>query len=695
MVGIRLRKNWIARSARGDLKISNKNEKRVKQVRGAPIRKKKVEPTLTVWESLGRYRDALDIILKTVVVLLPLSAIQMYIYLKLIGHENLFGSAVLSVAGLYALLHSTFIVCLALFFCLAGPSVVIWTIDSAGKHDPPKSFVRFACANAVLCALAYGGVFGFFGSEPATTGLMRGIAACFVVLFFAILGMAWWGPQWLHIVRSDVRTDDIGTVEQAVVPHAATSQIRRFLLRHSTYGRSTAVAVGMFIAGAFSVLAISAIYNFGDAYGFPASGLGAAAIMAGIVMASFLPGLVFLTLRSRGMSRIKAVKTTAYVAVAFAVAGPIPLRFIGPTITIATMRAIGVVDATPRTYEILKPEEREVYKELGFAPAGLQSPEYRSVKAVIGFQVGDVKMVCPHPFVFPRGWALAGTKNPVRIDPTGCLIAGKDEIRLVDMPDDNLQTTGTPTVQHGSQPAGKSEDEKRPESTVQGPGMADLVRYAERFSVGLLIAGLGILVPVIGRSRTAIVAGVGVSTMGLILSLTAGNKLEFTAVHLDHLIGSLQASYTGISQTIVQPAQDSVLVHVATIGPFIGGQHELDATAVSDCVASAVKSLGFSVASGWEIVGGVDKRALLASRAAIYGTNQGLAMARAVWVRDSVLGKLYAGIGASDAMVTIAGASNVGQRVDDSSLAADRSVQLYVIVDKAQAARYSGAVNCH
>lgn len=361
--------------------------------------------------------------------------------------------------------------------------------------------------------------------------------------------------------------------------------------------------------------------------------------------------------------------------------------------TIATMKAIGIVDAIPRTYEVLKKDEREVYRALGFTAGSLPSPDYRFVRAVVGFQMGDIRLICPRPFEFPRGWAL---QEKLHVDSTGCLIAGKDEIRLVDAPGsvgtDKVAPAGRRADSPSNPVGGATQSEEHPSETP----LTDLARSSERFAAGLALILGGIVLALVGRrSRVAIATGVGVSVVGLALSLTARGQLEFTALRLDKLIGSLQGSL----QITYAPKQDvtgqPLFAHIVSIGPFPTAENELDADAVTACVANAIQSFGAPAPAGWHIVGGVDKRVLRAHKAAVYGTNQALAMARAVWVRDNVLVKVEGPQVASDAMVTIAGASNVGTIVDDTRLAADRSVQLYAFVSSEQGARLASAVHCH
>lgn len=662
----------------------------MKQVRGSTIRKKQKAPVRTFKDSLTSYRDVLDVVLKTVVVLLPVSAIQTYAYLRLIGQQDIFISAMSSAAGIYTMLQVSSIFAIALSICVAGPSVVMWGFDSFLKNKPSKEMVIFALKGALISAVVYGVVLGIWGNEPSVARIM---AAGLLAAFFSMFAIALWSPPLLTVIPRDDTVDSARNKPGQTIQPTLPKWLDKIWHRNPRLWRGAFCAFCMVAAGSLSLLAILTVYGFGDAFALPSIGWVAASIMGCVVFASFVPGLIFLVLRASGLSRMGAFKRTAIFAGMILLASPISIRFIAPPMTIATMKAIGIVDAIPRTYEVLKKDEREVYRALGFTAGSLPSPDYRFVRAVVGFQMGDIRLICPRPFEFPRGWAL---QEKLHVDSTGCLIAGKDEIRLVDAPGSVGTDKVAPAGQRADSPSnpvgGATQSEEHPSETP----LTDLARSSERFAVGLALILGGIVLALVGRrSRVAIATGVGVSVVGLALSLTARGQLEFTALRLDKLIGSLQGSL----QITYAPKQDvtgqPLFAHIVSIGPFPTAENELDADAVTACVANAIQSFGAPAPTGWHIVGGVDKRVLRAHKAAVYGTNQALAMARAVWVRDNVLVKVEGPQVASDAMVTIAGASNVGTIVDDTRLAADRSVQLYAFVSSEQGARLASAVHCH
>lgn len=67
-------------------------------------------------------KDWLDIILKIPLILLPLPAFAIYVYLKTLDHADLFLPAILSVPGLMALLGAVFVLYTAILVCCVVPS---------------------------------------------------------------------------------------------------------------------------------------------------------------------------------------------------------------------------------------------------------------------------------------------------------------------------------------------------------------------------------------------------------------------------------------------------------------------------------------------------------------------------------------------------------------------------------------------
>jgi len=129
------------------------------------------------------------------------------------------------------------------------------------------------------------------------------------------------------------------------------------------------------------------------------------------------------------------------------------------------------------------------------------------------------------------------------------------------------------------------------------------------------------------------------------------------------------------------PPRKIVLTRIATVGPFPDGDHLLDREAVLSCVREALKPYSDLQFSGWQIIGRADKRQLRADRAAIYGSNQALAMARAAWVTDNVLSRLPS-FNPANAVVSVGGAKSIGAKVGDTDLQVDRAVDIYVLLDQ-------------
>ncbi len=163
---------------------------------------------------------------------------------------------------------------------------------------------------------------------------------------------------------------------------------------------------------------------------------------------------------------------------------------------------------------------------------------------------------------------------------------------------------------------------------------------------------------------------------GSLLSVLGGSKLELHFGKIDKLIGELQIRL--FERAPVPPPRVS-LVRVATIGPFPDGGHVLGRDAVLSCLLGKMTPRFTSAIGGWLIVGRVDKRKLKPELAALYGSNQTLAMSRANWVRDQVLVRVP-GFDATSSVVSVGGAGQVGRAVEAIELQSDRAVDLYALV---------------
>lgn len=194
------------------------------------------------------------------------------------------------------------------------------------------------------------------------------------------------------------------------------------------------------------------------------------------------------------------------------------------------------------------------------------------------------------------------------------------------------------------------------------------------FSIGIALIMVGLCLLFFQRHWLGVALTIG----GLALSLFGGNKLELVGLKFDKLIGKLELS---LSMHQSAMPRKILLTRIVTLGPFPPGEHKLNQEAVLSCMREAFKPYSDIPISGWQIIGRVDKHQLRADHATIYGSNQSLAMARAVWVADNAL-SLLPSFDPETAVISIGGARNVGTKVDDSELQLDRAVDIYVLLDR-------------
>lgn len=128
------------------------------------------------------------------------------------------------------------------------------------------------------------------------------------------------------------------------------------------------------------------------------------------------------------------------------------------------------------------------------------------------------------------------------------------------------------------------------------------------------------------------------------------------------------------------PARQLVQTKLASIGPFPDGEHMLVQANILSCIQEALKPYGARPVIGWQLVGRVDKRPLRPDRAAIYGSNQALAMVRAKWVADNILARLPS-FDITTAVLSVGGATGIGKSVSNSELQSDRVVDVFLITD--------------
>lgn len=205
----------------------------------------------------------------------------------------------------------------------------------------------------------------------------------------------------------------------------------------------------------------------------------------------------------------------------------------------------------------------------------------------------------------------------------------------------------------------------------------DLLLPWTLLSIGMVttVSGLFLLLaPPPFRQRSI---GVALSTGGLLLCVLAGSKFEFVALKFDRFIEKLELR---LSVGHATSPRKITLAKIMTIGPFPDGSHVLDRTTLLPCVQNALSPYINQQVVAWQVVGRVDKRRLRPDHAAVYGSNQGLAMARAAWVNDVVLAGLTP-FDTSAAVISVGGARNIGTVVRPEALQMDRAVDVYALLD--------------
>ena len=207
---------------------------------------------------------------------------------------------------------------------------------------------------------------------------------------------------------------------------------------------------------------------------------------------------------------------------------------------------------------------------------------------------------------------------------------------------------------------------------------SDLVWPALMIAAGVPLVVLGLFLLLAGPPLRRTKAGLALIVSGLGLSLLGGSKIELVGGKFESLIGRLEVSLFAQRGA---PGTQINLTRLATVGPFPDGDHQLDGAPIVNCLRAALKPLPDASIIGWQIVGRVDKRGLRPDRAAIYGSNQALAMARAVWVRDHLLAK-QDGFNPASAIVSVGGARNLGGKFDDGDLKSDRVVEIHIFLQR-------------
>lgn len=201
------------------------------------------------------------------------------------------------------------------------------------------------------------------------------------------------------------------------------------------------------------------------------------------------------------------------------------------------------------------------------------------------------------------------------------------------------------------------------------PAVGWIVLGSSVFALGLALLAVG--------TGTQRIIGAGLMTIGMSIGVHGVARFDGTLFKIDKLIGELKV------QVGTQPTAASGQAYIrrmVTIGPFPDGDHLLPQEPVATCIAKALDKYSAMGIGGWEIVGRVDKRQLKLERAAIYGSNQALAMARANWVAQLLRTSLPSQ-DLSHAVIMVGGARGVGTSVASNDLQSDRAVDIFVMVN--------------
>lgn len=196
----------------------------------------------------------------------------------------------------------------------------------------------------------------------------------------------------------------------------------------------------------------------------------------------------------------------------------------------------------------------------------------------------------------------------------------------------------------------------------------------------LFIAG-GVLLLTGMKPQGAVMVAVGLTT-----TVLGGHR---SVLQLESIVRQLRVEFA--LQLPAAQGSRVELTQIATIGPFPDADHTLKGDGVLRCLEEVLTPDYAAAANGWLIVGYVDKRPLSAQRATLYGSNQALAMSRAVWVRDHVLTRIR-GFDVNSAVTSVGGARRVGQELSTTDLEADRTVEIYAL--RPQVSRAVQALRC-
>jgi len=185
----------------------------------------------------------------------------------------------------------------------------------------------------------------------------------------------------------------------------------------------------------------------------------------------------------------------------------------------------------------------------------------------------------------------------------------------------------------------------------------------------LLLLAAGVIVWMHEVRRRGALLGVGICAISLAFLLQAcPNLLAFSFERTAVADGPAQA---GVPVGGAGPGADSSgpsspgnlasrLVHVASVGPFPEAQHVAADTLVVAALDALERLISPAEAGFILVVGHVDPRPLGAAARGIYGTDTGLAQARANWVRARLLDLAGANLPADRVLALPAGPASTG-----------------------------------
>lgn len=195
-------------------------------------------------------------------------------------------------------------------------------------------------------------------------------------------------------------------------------------------------------------------------------------------------------------------------------------------------------------------------------------------------------------------------------------------------------------------------------------------------SGGMCMAALGLGLLAVGGTSARRVFGLVMAVSGLGIGAMGSGKLDAALLEADRLSGDLR--FEGRSNSIAHP-QQAVIRRVVTIGPFPDGDQSLSREQVAQCVESAIAQYKSLSIGGWEVVGRIDKRSAIEEQAALYRSNQALAMFRANWVVQQILASQLS-FDFEHTVITLGEIRGVDTEVGFDDLQSKHAVDIYAML---------------